>query len=133
MYEKREIYGGAITAELPTDYFDVRYVHPASHPYVSYSLTCIILLHSDIRQVPDNQEVFLHETGVTSIIFDTLDRAEPPDHPCTTDEEAIRYHYQDVISAGHDQGENGDCNGDSAVSEETKIYDVSRCEIATLG
>ncbi|KAI9670197.1 MAG: Peptide-methionine (S)-S-oxide reductase [Alyxoria varia] len=111
MHEKKEIYGGAITAELPTDYLDV----------------------SNLRQVPDNQEVYLSKAGLTSIIFDILERAEPPDHPCETDEEAIKYHYQDVISAGYGQAEPKGGNEDSAGSEETKIYDISRDDIPSLG
>lgn len=47
-FEKRELYGGAITVEFPTDTIDT----------------------SDLREVPDHQEVFLRRSTLTSIIFE---------------------------------------------------------------
>ncbi|KAI9788619.1 MAG: hypothetical protein M1816_006765 [Peltula sp. TS41687] len=61
------LFGGAITVSLPADFADV----------------------SSIRQVPDNQEVYLSRTGLTSIIFDLTERV--------VDDAALRYHLQDIL------------------------------------
>ncbi|OAL38788.1 hypothetical protein AYO20_01994 [Fonsecaea nubica] len=50
-YGVRELYGGAMTVELPVDLID----------------------SSDIRQIPDHQEVFLSPTTLTSVIFEIDD------------------------------------------------------------
>ncbi|ETI29501.1 hypothetical protein G647_01954 [Cladophialophora carrionii CBS 160.54] len=47
-YGVRQLYGGALTVELPVELID----------------------SSDIRQIPDHQEVFLSPTTLTSIIFE---------------------------------------------------------------
>jgi Ran-interacting Mog1 protein len=47
-YTSRELYGGAITANLPADFIDA----------------------SNLRQVPDHQEVYLSPTTLTTIIFE---------------------------------------------------------------
>lgn len=54
-----------------------------------------------MRDIPSNQEVYLDTTGLTSVIFEILEYACPPDHPCTTDQEALKYHYADMVSAGY--------------------------------
>ncbi|OAP58932.1 hypothetical protein AYL99_06229 [Fonsecaea erecta] len=54
-YGVRQLYGGAITVELPVDLID----------------------SSDIRQIPDHQEVFLSPTTLTSIIFEINDYVRP--------------------------------------------------------
>ncbi|KAK5057552.1 hypothetical protein LTR84_011552 [Exophiala bonariae] len=61
-YRLRELYGGAITVELPTDLID----------------------SSDIRQIPDHQEVFLSRETLTSIIIEINNYVEAPD-PITTE------------------------------------------------
>ncbi|KGY15175.1 hypothetical protein PABG_11959 [Paracoccidioides brasiliensis Pb03] len=50
-----ELFGGAIAIDLPEDFLDV----------------------SDIRQVPDNQEVFMSQDTQTSIIIEIVERLEP--------------------------------------------------------
>ena len=47
-YKTRELYGGAITVDFPTDAVD----------------------SSDLRQIPDHQEVFLRPKNLTSFIFE---------------------------------------------------------------
>ncbi|KAF2144675.1 uncharacterized protein K452DRAFT_223072 [Aplosporella prunicola CBS 121167] len=67
-----QLYGGALTAELPAGFGDV----------------------SDIRQVPDNQEVYLDANGFASIIFDItecLDQSQ-----AGNDEEALKFHFHDI-------------------------------------
>lgn len=73
---------------------------------------------STIREVPDNQEVYLSRTGLTSIIFEIVERAAPPTHPCTNDAEALQYHYKDITAAGYGREEQG-AGGDER-REETR-------------
>lgn len=63
------LFGGAITCLLPSTFADV----------------------SEIRQVPDNQEVWLDTDGFTSIVFDILERVDLPDH------EALKTHLEDIV------------------------------------
>jgi len=52
--------------------------------------------HSTIRQVPDNQEVYLDTNGFTSVMFDILERVAEPD--AATDEAALKFHFEDITS-----------------------------------
>lgn len=100
-FARRELYGGAIEVELPTDIVDT----------------------SDLRQVPDHQEVFLRTTTLTSIIFEineyqatatvpsatnnsesgapvtNLDGSTNGTISISSDEAAAAYHLNDVIDA----------------------------------
>ncbi|KEF62280.1 uncharacterized protein A1O9_00252 [Exophiala aquamarina CBS 119918] len=60
-YGLRELYGGAITVQLPVELID----------------------SSDLRQIPDHQEVFLSPSSLTSIIFEINNYVIAPD-PVTT-------------------------------------------------
>ncbi|KAK8175181.1 ran-interacting Mog1 protein [Phyllosticta citrichinensis] len=73
-----ELYGGAITVELPAAFADV----------------------STIRQVPDNQEVYLERDGFTSVIFDIMERVEQSQ--AANDEEALKFHYSDMVGDSND-------------------------------
>ncbi|KAK7885505.1 hypothetical protein LTR67_010298 [Exophiala xenobiotica] len=98
-YSLRELYGGAVAVELPTEFID----------------------SNDIRQIPDHQEVFLSPTTLTSIIFELNDYVHPqplraatqqpqpqpqqngtsstsPQTAVDVDVEAAKYHFTDVIS-----------------------------------
>ncbi|KAJ7109160.1 hypothetical protein C8R44DRAFT_801796 [Mycena epipterygia] len=68
----RELFGGAITATVPVNLVDA----------------------SDLRQVPDTQEVLLYPNSSVSIIVEILERVDPAD-----DDPAIRYHFD---SLAHD-------------------------------
>ncbi|KAI4786880.1 ran-interacting Mog1 protein [Aureobasidium sp. EXF-8845] len=46
---------------------------------------------ADVRQVPDNQEVYLDKDGLSSIVFDILERVDKPDL------DALKYHLEDVV------------------------------------
>lgn len=71
-FQPTQLFGGAITVDLPTGFGDV----------------------SSIRQVPDHQEVYLDSSGFTSIIFDITERVEN----VATDEEALKFHFDDIVS-----------------------------------
>ncbi|KAF2211982.1 hypothetical protein CERZMDRAFT_97900 [Cercospora zeae-maydis SCOH1-5] len=75
-----ELFGGAITAEIPTGWEDV----------------------SQIRQVPDTQEVFLHTEGFSSMVFDILERVSPPAIASDDDVEALKFHLSDIIDSKPD-------------------------------
>lgn len=78
----RELYGGAITVRLPTDVVDA----------------------SDLREIPDHQEVFLSGKTLTSIIFEINEYqqqasvvSESPNNTASADEVAASYHLNDVV------------------------------------
>lgn len=78
----RELYGGAITVQLPTDVVDA----------------------SDLREVPDHQEVFLSDKTLTSIIFEineyqklSLLGPESSNSTASIDEAAASYHLNDIV------------------------------------
>ncbi|KAK4960170.1 hypothetical protein LTR10_003061 [Elasticomyces elasticus] len=75
-YVPASLYGGAITCLLPSNFADV----------------------SDLRQVPDHQEVYLDKDGYTSIVVDILARVEKEN-----DQEALKYHLKDLVQ--EDEGE----------------------------
>ncbi|KAF2100050.1 Mog1p/PsbP-like protein [Rhizodiscina lignyota] len=73
-----ELFGGAIVVDLPAGFGDA----------------------SSIRQVPDNQEVYLDANGLTSIIFDILERVD--ESTAATDQDALKYHFHDIASGTND-------------------------------
>lgn len=68
MMESRELFGGAITLSTPSTYFDVR--------YKDNIVNIRDLLHSTIRQIPDNQEVWLERNSDASIIIELVQTPE---------------------------------------------------------
>lgn len=60
-YTQHDLYGGAITVSLPTDLVDA----------------------SDLREIPDHQEVFLREHTLSSIIFE-INEYQTSNHISTT-------------------------------------------------
>ncbi|MCJ1367353.1 hypothetical protein MMC16_006485 [Acarospora aff. strigata] len=50
---------------------------------------------SELRQVPDHQEVYLDKDGFTSITFDILERVGS----VANDEEALKYHLEDICES----------------------------------
>ncbi|KAL1675089.1 hypothetical protein EV122DRAFT_268788 [Schizophyllum commune] len=68
----RDLFGGAITARTPANLIDA----------------------SDLRQIPDTQEVFLYPDSSASIIVEILQRVEPSHYDA-----AIRFHFD---SLAHD-------------------------------
>ena len=86
MAQPKELYGGAMVANVPPDFMDARYVWYQATVHTSANTA------SDMRQVPDNQEVFLDGNGADSIIFDVCERVRSP-----TDVDALKYHAEDII------------------------------------
>ena len=75
-YKSAPLFGGTITCLLPSTFGDV----------------------SDIRQVPDNQEVWLDTDGFTSIVFDILQRVY-----AKSDVEALKVHLEDIVDEDKDK------------------------------
>lgn len=67
---------------------------------IPHSTTILSRHNSQIRQVPDNQEVYLDKDGFTSIVFDILERVEVGEK---TDIDALKYHLQDIIEDDTDE------------------------------
>ncbi len=104
-YHSVGLFGGAITASLPSTYADVRSA-------TNSTMKETHLTHdSEIRQVPDNQEVYLDTNGFASIVVDILERVEKPDT------EALQYHLHDIVE--EDAGE-------------TKVWSTAEAHLAKL-
>ncbi|KAJ1026028.1 hypothetical protein NDA18_003688 [Ustilago nuda] len=74
--ERRELFGGAITVELPKGFIDA----------------------SDFREVPDNQEVLVRDDSDVSLIVEVLQLARDEGADETLDK-ALRFHFS---SLAHD-------------------------------
>ncbi|KAL9055386.1 MAG: hypothetical protein Q9162_003583 [Coniocarpon cinnabarinum] len=103
-YQRTELFGGAMTAELPLSFGDV----------------------STLREVPDNQEVYLHRTQLMSVVFDILERVERPGHPIDTDEQALLYHYKDITEEGH-------VREGTESEEESQVWECGQITLPNFG
>ncbi|GAB0131847.1 hypothetical protein EsDP_00000304 [Epichloe bromicola] len=74
------LYGGAIVCDLPEKFADV----------------------SKLRQVPDNQEVWIDKDGFTSIIFDITERVGAPGNGPEIDGRAMTTHLEDMVGSDID-------------------------------
>jgi len=83
------------------------------------------LNNSTIRDIPDHQEVLLLKDGQCSIVIEIVERAAPPTHPCTTDMEALDYHYRDMTSNEYTNSERN--NG-----EVTNVWHKDRVRLLGL-
>ncbi|KAK0384235.1 hypothetical protein NLU13_8323 [Sarocladium strictum] len=76
-YLSTPLFGGALSADIPAKFADV----------------------SKLRQVPDNQEVWIDEDGFTSIIFDITERVGPSGSGPKIDGQAMTDHLEDMVGA----------------------------------
>lgn len=53
--------------------------------------------HSTLRQVPDNQEVYIDKDGFTSIIFDITERVGGPGTSAEIDGRALTTHLEELV------------------------------------
>ncbi|KAK4149104.1 hypothetical protein C8A00DRAFT_47220 [Chaetomidium leptoderma] len=74
-FKKTGLFGGALVCELPGKFADV----------------------STIREVPDNQEVYIDKDGFTSIIFDITQRVDAPGDGLERDGRALTIHLEDLV------------------------------------
>jgi hypothetical protein len=54
-------------------------------------------LRSQIRQIPDHQEVYLESEGYSSIVVEILEYIDKP-----SDDEALQYHFADLVEGTGD-------------------------------
>ncbi|XP_067879764.1 ran guanine nucleotide release factor [Heterodontus francisci] len=77
-----------------------------SHPLFGGSFSAILPPHSidvsDIREIPDNQEVFIHSGTDQSIIIELLEHQSQ-----VPDQEAARYHFADLTTSNDAAGVEG--------------------------
>ncbi|KKA27205.1 hypothetical protein TD95_002109 [Thielaviopsis punctulata] len=74
-YKSTKLFGGAIVADLPTNYIDV----------------------STLRSVPDHQEVFIDKDGFSSIVIEINERIGGPGSSPEIDGLALTEHLMDVV------------------------------------
>ncbi|CRK29117.1 ran guanine nucleotide release factor like protein [Verticillium longisporum] len=76
-YKNTLLYGGALVSDLPEKFADV----------------------SKLRQVPDNQEVYIDQDGFTSIIFDITERVGPSGTGPEIDGRALTTHLEELVGS----------------------------------
>ncbi|KXH52431.1 ran-interacting Mog1 protein [Colletotrichum salicis] len=74
-YKSTPLYGGALVSDLPDKFADV----------------------SKLREVPDNQEVWIDSDGFTSIIFDITERVGPAGSSPEIDGRALTTHLEELV------------------------------------
>lgn len=79
-YKRTPLFGGALECDLPGNFADV----------------------SKLRQVPDNQEVFIDKDGFTSIIFDITERVGKPGSSDEIDGRALTTHLEELVGTDAD-------------------------------
>lgn len=102
-YKSTPLFGGALVCDLPEKFADVRYEKkpPSLAPVLAQTLRATQAtkqLSSKIRQVPDNQEVYIDKDGFTSIIFDITERVGPKTAgDLETDGRALTTHLEELV------------------------------------
>ncbi|KAM0324530.1 hypothetical protein ACHAQA_007915 [Verticillium albo-atrum] len=79
-YKSTPLYGGALISDLPEKFADV----------------------SKLRQVPDNQEVYIDQDGFTSIIFEITERVGPAGTGPEIDGRALTTHLEELVGSDVD-------------------------------
>ncbi|KAI1749021.1 hypothetical protein F4782DRAFT_514870 [Xylaria castorea] len=74
-YQTTPLFGGALVCDLPTNFADV----------------------SRLRQVPDNQEVYIDKDGFTSIIIEINERVGDEGSTAEVDGRALTTHLEEVV------------------------------------
>lgn len=89
-YQSVALFGGALTVSLPSTFTDV----------------------SQIRQVPDHQEVWIDNAGFSSVVIDILERvtvaaSSSLSNPEDPDAAALKHHLHDIVASdGSSDAEN---------------------------
>ncbi|KAI0599650.1 hypothetical protein F4775DRAFT_591100 [Biscogniauxia sp. FL1348] len=74
-FKNTRLFGGALVCDLPANFADV----------------------STLRQVPDNQEVWIDKDGFTSIIVEITERVGGPGSGAEIDGTALTTHLEDLV------------------------------------
>ncbi|KAL8404590.1 hypothetical protein RB594_009446 [Gaeumannomyces avenae] len=81
-FKTTKLFGGALSSEIPEQFADV----------------------SQIRQVPDHQEVFIDKDGFTSIIVEITERVGPAGSTPEIDGKALSVHLEDIVGSDEVDG-----------------------------
>jgi len=81
-----------------------------------------------MRQVPDNQEVYVDKAGLTSITFDILERVSHTN----SDQDALLYHLSDVFDDDEDEPSSNDSERQRAKTWETNSAVFSKLPYVSL-
>ena len=102
--DRRPLFGGAVSARIPPGARDI----------------------SDLREVPDNQEVFAHSHTDQSLIVELLELDNQ-----VADQDAARYHFEDIAGSNKAQTP-GTCEVSSVVPLSRSELSLSECSSAWL-
>ncbi|KAI0474235.1 Mog1p/PsbP-like protein [Xylaria cf. heliscus] len=80
-YQTTPLFGGALVCDLPSNFADV----------------------SQLRQVPDNQEVYIDKEGFTSIIVEINERVGSEGSSAEIDGRALTTHLEEVVGEDVDR------------------------------
>ncbi|KAG9100273.1 hypothetical protein FRC06_004336 [Ceratobasidium sp. 370] len=106
-----DLFGGAITATLPSNLIDasadvdvvVWFTNGHSPLFFNLDWAPDSIVFSDLRQVPDTQEVFLSFESGVSVVVEILERVEPDDP-----HEVAKFHFDSLAHdndvAAHPEG-----------------------------
>lgn len=94
-FKKTSLFGGALVCDLPDNFADVRYAGILR--LSDWPPKTLNPCSSTIREVPDNQEVYLDKDGFTSIIFDITQRVDAPGDGLERDGRALTIHLEDLV------------------------------------
>lgn len=100
-YRNTPLFGGAITVELPSKFADVRYAPSSKLP--STTMECAnrqfsLQTYSQLREVPDHQEVYIDKDGFTSIIVEITERVGSKGASSLEDDgRALTTHLEELV------------------------------------
>lgn len=88
-----------MVCELPSHFADVRFVAAGCFGHMPSTNQTIF---SKLREVPDNQEVWIDEDGFTSIIVDITERVGPSGSGAEIDGRAMTTHFEELVGSDID-------------------------------
>lgn len=104
-YTPQPLYGGAIKGLIPKGWLDARYIHLPSPSFASFPrprlfhsphppTPMLIDDHSNLRQIPDHQELYLSPTTLSTLIYEINEYV-----PDSTSQETLSKHGELFASA----------------------------------
>lgn len=91
-YKSHELFGGVLGCDVPENFHNLRASLEKRKEQGDKGIDLPV-------HIPDNQEVFLdRKSGLTSIIFETLQRVGPPGSDLEADGRALTTHLEDIVA-----------------------------------
>lgn len=84
-----------MVCDIPAHFADVRWV-------VLRRQITLLIISSKLREVPDNQEVWIDEDGFTSIIIDITERVGKAGSGAEIDGRAMTTHFEELVGSDID-------------------------------